>query len=375
MHARLLTWSLRHRRWRHVLNALTIAVTAAVVMVFVSVMAELLAFVRKNADREVTRILLMPKMVDGELPLALGNTLEHIDGVRTVLRYRALGGRHPSGARSVIAGEEPGAFELTQDFFPVTPEAAAAWRDEKLGAIVTEATARDLNLTVGQVTEVPTPRGALKIKVVGLSRGALVAHRIAVHFDYIQEFAGNPGTCNFRVFTKPADYERVARAIEAQTKNGAMPVHAVSSSRLAQSEAKQAAMVPAVLGFLGLFLIFTTALTLANNAASSIRERRMETASMRVMGYHRRTILRLLLGESVLVGLAGGLVALVVMWLVFRNGVQLTPGEINQIKPVTIGVAGAVAGLLASILVPLVGALPAAVAATRQKLVDALRDA
>jgi putative ABC transport system permease protein len=374
MHVRLLGWSLRHRRWRHVLNAITIAVTAAVVMVFVGVMSELVAFVKKNRDRELTRILLMPKMADGELPLALGKTLEGIDGVRTVLRYRALGGRHPSGARYVIVGEDDAAFPLTQDFFPVTPADTEVWRKEHLGAIVTEGTAQDLKLAVGEMAEIPTPRGPLKIKVVGISRGALVAHRIAIHFDYMQEFSGNPGTCNFRVFTKPEDYERVARTIEDQTRNGAMPVHAVSSSRLAESEARQAAMVPAVLGFLGLFLMLTTALTLANNAASAIRERRLETASMRVMGYHRGTILRLLVGESMLVGLIGGLLALGVIWFVFRNGVQLTPGDINQIKPVKIGLGAAIAGLVTALVVPLMGALPAALSATRQRLVDALRD-
>jgi ABC-type antimicrobial peptide transport system permease subunit len=94
---------------------------------------------------------------------------------------------------------------------------------------------------------------------------------------------------------------------------------------------------------------------------------------MRVMGYHRGTIFRFLLGESMLVGFAGGVVALVAIWFVFRDGVQLTPGEINQIKPVTLGVAGAVSGLVASILVPLAGALPAAISAMKQKLVDALR--
>lgn len=374
MYARLLTWSLRHRRWRHLLNGLVIAVTAAVVMVFVSVMLEIVRFVRKNEDRELTRILLVAKVADGELPLTLKNTLQQIDGVHTILRYRALGSRHPSGARYVVVGEDDDAFPLTQDFFPVTPEAHEAWRKEPLGAIVTERSARDLDLEVGELAEIPTPIGPLKIKVVGISYGALVANRIAIHFDYMQEFSGNPGTCNYRVFTKPDDFERVAREIQEQTKSSPMPVHAVSSSRYAESDARQAAMVPAILGFLGLFLIFTTALTLANSVGSSIHERRLEIASMRVMGYHRRTILRLLLGEAVLVGLAGGLVALVVVWYAFRNGVQLTPNEINQIKPVTIGLGGAVAGLIASILVPLAGALPAAISAMRRKLVDALRD-
>jgi putative ABC transport system permease protein len=138
---------------------------------------------------------------------------------------------------------------------------------------------------------------------------------------------------------------------------------------------KQAAMVPTILGFLGLFLIFTTALTLANNNAMSIRERRAETATMRVIGYHRRTILSLAVGQAIVIGLVGGLVAAAIAWTLFRDGVQLAPGEVAFLKPVKIGWPGIVVGLLASVLIPFAGALPAAVKAARLPLADALRDA
>ena len=352
------------------------AITAAVVMVFVSVMVEIVRYVRKNDDAALVRIIILPKLAEGNLPLTLKTMFEGIDGVRTVLRYSAMGGRHPSGATYVVVGEEEAALDYTQDFFPVTPEVMAAWRAERpTGAIVTETTARDLRLEVGQPAEITTAAGPLSVKVVGISRGGPVGQRIAIHFDYLQEVQGNPGLCNYRVFTKPDDFERVAQEIDERTKNSPTPVHAVSSSQLAVAEMKQAAMVPTILGFLGLFLIFTTALTLANNSAMSIRERRGETATMRVIGYHRRTILWLAIGQAVLIGLVGGLLAAAVTWTLFRNGVQLAPGEVAFLKPVKIGLPGIVAGLLAAVAIPFAGALPAAVKAARMPLATALRDA
>jgi putative ABC transport system permease protein len=243
-----------------------------------------------------------------------------------------------------------------------------------MGAVVSDVTAKDLNLTVGQEAEVPTSAGPLHVKVVGLSHHALVGQRIAVHYDYLQEFLKNPGTCLFRVFTKPDDFEAVARAIRDQTANSATPMQGVDASTYSAMLAKRAGMVPAVLGFLGLFLILVTALTLANNCAISVRERRTETATLRVLGYHRGTIARLVVSEAMLVGLIGGLLAVAICAVAFRDGVQLTPGQAGLLPPVTVAVPGVIAGFIVALVVPLLGALPAAWASLRTPLVQALRD-
>ena len=360
------------------LNAVTMAITVSVVMLFVSVMVELLAFVQLSGERELTRILVFPKIispgagVDG-LPLA-PDRAEKIERAR-VQRVKTAGGRHPSGATYIVVGEEPSGIELNTDFFPVEPAVFEAWKQERpAGAIVTEATARDLGLEVGEVAEIPTSLGKMRIKVVGLSYNALVGHRIAVHFDYAQEVSGKTDSCGYRVFTAPADFERVARQINEETRNSPMPAQAVSDAHFAASWARKAGLVPALLGFLGLFLVFTTALTLANNSAISIRERRTETATMRVLGYKRGTIVRMLLTEAVLIGVAGGVLAVIVMSLLFSGGVQLTPGSSKLLQAVHIGPTGIVIGLITSILIPLAGALPSALATVRTPLVVALRD-
>jgi putative ABC transport system permease protein len=348
-------------------------VTASVVVLFVSVISNLLAYVNANADRALTRILIFPKAAGAEMPLAMHATLKNIDGVQVVQRYRHMSGRHANGQPYLVMGEEESGVELNGDLFPVEPDVLEAWKKERpMGAIVTEATAKDLRLTVGQLAEVPTTSGPIKLKIVGISRGGTIAQRIAGHFDYFQEFAGNPGTCRYRAFSKPEDFERVARAIDETTKSTPTPVQAVSASQFAASQARRAGTVPAVLGFLGLFLVFTTSLTLANTTAIAIRERRTEAATMRVLGYHRFTIAKVMLSEAMLVGFVGGLIAIALTYFAF-NGMQLIPGA--TLKPVEIGTTGIVAGLLTSILVPLAGALPSVYGQMRMPLIDALRDA
>lgn len=360
------------------MNAVTMLVTAAVLMMFVSVMAMLLSYVRTTggaAGGTLARLVIFPKMVIGGIPVAMGKKLQAIDGVQYVEYYRVIGGRHANGATFFVAGEDERGLELNTEFFPVEPDVIEAWKKTKpMGAVLTDATARDLRLSVGQEAEIPTSAGPLRIKVVGLSHNAPIGQRIAVHYDYLMEFMKNPGTCAFRVFTKPGDFERVARSIAEQTQNSAMPLQAVNASEYSAQLAKQAGMVPTILGFLGLFLVFVTALTLANNCAISIRERRTETATLRVVGYHRSAIVRLLLSETMLVGLIGGVLAIIVCSVVFRHGVQLTPGEAQLLPPVTLGWPGMAAGIAASIIVPLIGALPSALASVRTPLVEALRD-
>lgn len=377
MYGRFLLWNLRQRRWRHVLNTVAVAVTVAVVMMFTGVVGEILAFIDGASSKEMTRILLRPKLDgggDSGPPMGWKKMLEGIDGAKVVQRYLLWGGRHPSGAGYAIAGEEDTGIELNRDFFPVEPDVFEAWKKERTGAIVTDDTAQALGLTVGQSVEIPTGKGPVKIKIVGFSHKATATERIAIHFDYARELLGNPDTCMYRVFTRPDDYERVAKQIIELTKNSPMPVQPINSAQLASMFMRKVATVPALLGFLGVFLMLTTGLTLANSAAIAVRERRTETATMRAMGYRRGTIARILLAETIVVGLAGGMLAILVTYVLFRGGVQLAPGSAEVLPPVTVGTVPIVVGLAASILMPLAGALPSAIAAVRVPLAKALRD-
>jgi ABC-type lipoprotein release transport system permease subunit len=379
VHGRLLSWSLKHRRSRHAVNVIATAITALVVMVFVALVSQLAAFVQDRTGQDLERILVVPTIVlpgsasDGHA-MSLLPTLQQIDGVKVVQRKRTIASKHPSGATYLVFGEEASGLELNKDFYPVDATTIEAWKRERIGAIVTEATARDLGLEVGTTTEVPTAFGPLQIKPIAITKGALFPQTIAVHFDYLAESSKNTTTCGYRVFTTPEAFASVAREIKELTKNSPLPAQGISSARFRARLAQRASALPIVVGLLGAFLIFTTALTLANNSAIAIRERRVEIATLRVIGYRRRTILAILTSEALVMGLASGLLAIGVGYLVFRNGVQLMPASIGVLPPLKIGQTALVAGAVAALVVPLVGTLPSALAATRMPLVRGLRE-
>ncbi|HTL33410.1 MAG TPA: ABC transporter permease [Kofleriaceae bacterium] len=358
------------------MSGVAMVLTASVVMLFVSALVGLISNINKTKESELTKIFVMPASVGGEQPCSLGTILKEIPGVKTMARWRRVTGRHPAtGTTYLVVGEEPIGLELNTDIFPVTPQEIEAWKKDRTAAIVTDIIARDLNLRIGQHTELPTPQGGLQVNIVGVSYGSLIPKRVAVHFDYLDEFVGRPPTCRFRLYCNRNDYESVAREIITRTKNSGSPVQGVSTANMSTYLARVAGILPAVLGFLGLFLIFVTALTLANTTAITVRERRTETATLRVLGYHRGTIVRLLLSEAVLLGLIGGIIAIVINVIVFRNGVQLAPGhDVEPLPPVRIGLPGIIAALVVSLVVPLAGALPAALKSVRTPLGEALRD-
>ena len=378
VHTRLLLWSLRQRRWRHVLNALATAVTAGVVIVFVSMMLGIMSFTRTFSEGQLERLMVAPKIESpvppfaDSLPVNLKSSLEQIAGIKVAQRKFILRGKHPNGATYMVAGEEDSGVELNKDIYPVDASVIEAWKKERpMGAIVTEATAKALNLQVGQTAEVPTSANKpLSIKVVGIAKGGIFPTVIGVHYEYLTEFA-KAQTCGYRIFIDPDAFAGVVAAIEDQTKNTPTPAQAISSERLRERMAKNAGTIPAVLGFLGLFLVLTAALTLANNTGIAIRERRIEIATLRVLGYHAGTIVRLLVSEAVLVGLIGGIIAAVVVMILFGKGFGFATNALPSapLSPIAIGV-----GLLVSVTIPLIGALPSALAAVRRPLVDGLRE-
>ena len=69
---------------------------------------------------------------------------------------------------------------------------------------------------------------------------------------------------------------------------------------------------------LGVIVVVTIGLVAANTAAMSIRERRTEIAVMRSIGFTSRTILLLLLAESLLIALIGGALGCGAAYVVFK---------------------------------------------------------
>jgi cysteine desulfurase len=119
---------------------------------------------------------------------------------------------------------------------------------------------------------------------------------------------------------------------------------------------------------MGIVVVFTIGLVAANTAAMSIRERRTEIAVLRSIGFPAHTILSMLLAESLIIALAGGLLGCGAAYLLLKLiTVQGVVGAIQMPAPVLFAALGAAA------LIGLLSALVPAAAAARRNIVDTIR--
>jgi len=101
-----------------------------------------------------------------------------------------------------------------------------------------------------------------------------------------------------------------------------------ANSQAETRSASEAAAIGSILGryrifmklaeFLGLVAVVAIGLVAANTAAMSIRERQSEIAVMRSIGFPSGVILSLLVGESLIVALSGGVIGCGVAFGLFK---------------------------------------------------------
>jgi putative ABC transport system permease protein len=125
-----------------------------------------------------------------------------------------------------------------------------------------------------------------------------------------------------------------------------------------------------LLGSVALAVVITTLFVAGNTMAMSVRERTMEIAVMRTLGFQSTTIFLLVAGEGLLMALGGGLLgALLARLLVNPN--FFPSGGFSP--AVTVNYANVAVGVGLSAGIGIVAGIVPAMMASRLKIVDALR--
>jgi putative ABC transport system permease protein len=167
----------------------------------------------------------------------------------------------------------------------------------------------------------------------------------------------------------PDDAPRIGKAIDDMFSNSDFETKTETESAFAAGWVKQFGNIEFLILSIGGVVFFTLLLVTGNTMATSVRERTAELAILKALGFSDRFILTMVLAESVSIALIGGLLGIGLAKLSTAWGspapsvLPLFYLPMSQVF-VAIGVAIAV-GLVA-------GLLPA-LAASRLKVVDALR--
>ena len=203
----------------------------------------------------------------------------------------------------------------------VPPDQAKAWRADPTGALVGPLLAEKYGWRVGDRIVVKAPvRGGVVEATIRAVMELRLDSGLYLHRRYLAQLSGDEGHTNmFWVLARSrGDVDRVTATLSREFENAPVPARAMTERQWQLQFMEMLGNVQALLGGVGLATGFALLLVTANSLAMSARERRNETAVLRVLGYSRSAVAAFLLGEAFAYGLAGAILGAGVMSLFAR---------------------------------------------------------
>lgn len=279
---------------------------------------------------------------------------------------------------------EPEAFLAMNPEIVLPEDQKQAWLKARTGAVIGRGLAERFNWKIGDRIPLTSPiwpnksGGAWEFDIVGIydgSKQAVDTTGFFFRYDYFDEARqygeGQVGWYQVRV-DDPKRAAEIAAAIDAEFANSPAETKAETEGALFQGFAQQigdiAAIVTAILGA----VFFTILLVAGNTMAQSVRERTQELGVLKALGFSNGLVLGVVLGESLVITVLGGLTGLLFGWLMVTGMGQAS--FIKQFFPIFfITGRDLVTGAALTFVLGLVAGIMPALQAMRLRVAEALR--
>lgn len=313
-------------RLRAALTVLGVAV-ALLAFVFIrttldawSTGAEHAAQDRLGTMHKVTFTMDLPRTYFEELDGTRGT----VPGVKAVTYQNWFGAKHPVREQeffATIAVDTDTFFDVYADM-QVPPEQLAAWKDDRQGAIVGEALAKQFGWSVGdEVTLVGTIYpGDWKFTIDGIysaTRRAVDRSQFVFHWTYLNESLkqSSPDRAErigwiTTLIEGSARGAEVAQAIDAKFEERDIQTRTMSERALSMEFMGSFGAILTALDVVSGVILVIMMLILGNTIAMGVRERTNEYGVLRAIGFLPKHIAIFILGEAATVGLLSGILGL-----------------------------------------------------------------
>ncbi|MGB3549564.1 MAG: FtsX-like permease family protein [Candidatus Binatus sp.] len=310
------------------------------------------------------------------IPVAYKQRIETMPHVEVVAPESWFGGvYHEVSDQFPNLAVDPEQVDLMWPDYGISKEQFEQFKKIRTACLVGAATMKRFHLHIGQQIQL---RGTLypfnvTLNIVGTTGGKAPPDYLLFRRDYLEEAAGRPGFVDLMwvKVDKPGNVPQVIAAIDEGFANSSAETLSESEAAFIGGFMDQYRTFFTMAEVLGFIVVLMIGLVAANTAAMSIRERRGEIAVMRSIGFPVRTILSMLLAESILIGLAGGIIgcgAAYIVLKVFSVGGGAGPLSTIRMQPAILA-----ATLVVAALIGLFSAIVPASSAARRNIVDALR--
>jgi len=333
------------------------------------------------------RLMVIDKVsIINPLPASYEQQLRMIEGVKDVTHSNWFGGYYQEVKNqfATFAVDPENWLKVYPKEFDLPEDQKKAWFADRTGAIVGIDTARKYGWKVGQRVPIQgtiyrrpdggpwefTIDGIYDPKIKGADKTNFI-----FNYQYLRETipaqSGFRDKYNWYVFTidNPDHAPQIAAKIDAMFANSPNETKTNTEKAFVADWAKQVGDIGKIMMWIVTMALFTILLVAGNTMAQAVRERTNELAVLKTLGFGDGRILRMVLLESVLIALVGGLLGLGASYLLTSNGDPtggLLPAFYFPTKDIVLGI-----GLVLTLGI-VAGSLPAWQAG-RLRIVDALR--
>jgi putative ABC transport system permease protein len=319
----------RKNLFRRKLRAILMIVSILVAFMIFGVLAGFHRAFTAGTDRAAADRMITVNKINftQPLPIAYFNRVRGVDGVRQVTFANWFGGYYqdPKNFLMTLAVEPATYFDVYRSEFDIPPEQEKAFIRDRSSAVIGEAMARKWGWKVGDRVPVAsniftqrsgghtwdfTIAGIVKGKADHVETNFLLFQY--AYFDETRSFGKDTIGWLILQTTAAEHNDRVAKEIDAMFANSSAETSTDTEKAFGKAFVAQLGNI-ALIVFLVVGAAFVTILMIVGNTmALTIRERTREIGVLKTLGFSGPRILRLVLGESVLLALLGGLPGLAI---------------------------------------------------------------
>ena len=331
------------------------------------------------------RLMCMSKVnITVSLPRGYYEKVKAVPGVRAVVPFNWFGGLYKDSRQQLqVLATDPEQIVAVYPELKVKPEDFERWKHDRQGVIVGPTLANNFGWKVGDriplrsdIWRKADGGDTWEFNIDGIydaSGTGVDKATVYFHYDYFNESLqygkDQVGWMVVRV-ANPDQSDALAARVDSMFANSPFETKTSTERVMIKQFLDQVGNIGLILVSVTTAVFFTMLLVTANTMAQSVSERTNEIGVLKTLGFSGRSILALVLLESLSLTFAGGLVGLGLAWL-FAGGV----GEsIKDYFPVfRLDTGTFIAGITLMLVFGIVTGLWPALTAMRLKIVDALR--